>query len=237
MDQATVQEIKGFFQEIRDLYRETDLRMKETDRQMKETDRIMREKRENSEREFEKLRQVMQEQSRETDRKFQETDRKFQETDRKFQETREIIKETSRKVGALSNRLGEFVEEMVRPGVEELFQGRGVDVHSQIGPMKASDADGGIQVDLAVGNTTEMVLIECKSKLSEDDVNDHLERLAKFKKYFPEYADKQLMGAVAAMIIPEDVARYAYRKGLFVMAQSGDMMVILNDEKFVPGIF
>ncbi len=45
------------------------------------------------------------------------------------------------------------------------------------------------------------------------------------------------MGAVAAMVIPRDVARYAYRKGLFVMAQSGDVMTILNDEKFEPKIF
>ncbi len=205
MDQATVQEIKGFFQEIRELYRETD-------------------------RKFQETREIMRQQSR-------ETDRKFQETDRKFQETREIIKETSKKVGELSNRLGEFVEEMVRPGVEKLFQERGIDVHSQIGPMKASNADGGIQVDLAVRNTTEMVLIECKSKLSEDDINDHLERLAKFKKYFPEYTDKKLMGAMAAMVIPENVAKYSYKQGLFVIAQTGEIMTILNDEKFNPKVF
>ncbi len=105
-------------------------------------------------------------------------------------------------------------------------------MHSQIGPMKASDADGGIQVDLAVRNTTEMVLIECKSKLSEDDVNEHLGRLSKFKKYFPEYAN--LMGAVAAMVIPENVGRYAYKKGLFIMTQSGEVMIILNDENVTP---
>ncbi len=121
--------------------------------------------------------------------------------------------------------------------MERLFQERGIDVHSQIGPMKVSDADGGILVDLAVRNTTEMVLIECKSKLSEDDVNNRLERLSKFKKYFPEYADKKLMGALAAMVIPDNVGRYAYKKGLFVMAQSGEVITILNDENFETKIF
>jgi hypothetical protein len=29
----------------------------------------------------------------------------------------------------------------------------------------------------------------------------------------PRYADVRAMGAVAAMVVPEDVARYAYRKG------------------------
>jgi hypothetical protein len=30
------------------------------------------------------------------------------------------------------------------------------------------------------------------------------------------------------------VARYAYRNGLFVIAQSGQNLVILNDSKFQP---
>jgi hypothetical protein len=33
------------------------------------------------------------------------------------------------------------------------------------------------------------------------------------------------------------VARYAYRKGLFVLAQSGDSIVIRNDARFVPAIW
>ena len=45
------------------------------------------------------------------------------------------------------------------------------------------------------------------------------------------------MGAVAAMVIPEDVGKYAYKKGLFVMAQHGEFMTILNDEKFEPEVF
>jgi hypothetical protein len=36
------------------------------------------------------------------------------------------------------------------------------------------------------------------------------------------------------MVVPQDVARYAYRQGLFVMAQSGDDMMILNDLSFQP---
>jgi hypothetical protein len=36
------------------------------------------------------------------------------------------------------------------------------------------------------------------------------------------------------MVVPDEVARYAYRQGLFVLAQSGDSMVILNDAQFQP---
>ncbi|PIE35132.1 hypothetical protein CSA56_05375 [candidate division KSB3 bacterium] len=219
MDQATVQEIKGFFQEIRDLYRETDLRMKETDLRMKETDRQMKE----------------------TDRQMKETDRRLdrmsQETDRQMKETDRKIRAVNKQIGELTGRLGQFVEEMVKPGVEKLFQERGIDVTMTTSGVSASDHEGGIEIDIMVRNGKEIVLIECKSKLRRDDVNEHLERLAKFKRYFPEYADKQVMGAVAAMVIPEGVGRYASKKGLFVMAQHGEFMVILNDDQFEPKTF
>ncbi len=45
------------------------------------------------------------------------------------------------------------------------------------------------------------------------------------------------MGAVAAMVIPENVAKYSYKQGLFVIAQTGEIMTILNDEKFHPKVF
>ena len=47
----------------------------------------------------------------------------------------------------------------------------------------------------------------------------------------------KLMGAVAAMVIPDNVGKYAYKKGLFVLCQKGDSMVILNDAKFEPKVW
>lgn len=188
---------------------------------------------------------------RETDRKFQElveaqkeTDRKFQETDRKFQDTdrllREQGRETDRKlklvttaIGDLGNRLGEFVEGLVKPAVVRLFRERGITVH-QVSSVEV-DRDGeSLEIDLLVVNDTEAVLVEVKSQLSQADVDEHLERLGKFKRLMPRYADVRAFGAVAAMVLPDAVARYAYRRGLFVLAQTGDSVTILNDERFQP---
>ncbi|PIE69322.1 MAG: DUF3782 domain-containing protein [Deltaproteobacteria bacterium] len=174
---------------------------------------------------------------KETDKKFQETDRQFKETDRRFKETDKKIQETSRQIGKLGNRLGQFVEEMVRPSAVALFRERGIDVHATARNMAWSDGTSGIEIDLVVQNGSEVVLIECKSELSVEDVNEHLKRMEKFKKYFPAYKDNKVMGAVAAMVIPEGVDRYAYQKGLFVLAQNGDFMKILNDKQFNAKIY
>lgn len=230
------------YEEVWALFRETDRKFQESrveaDRRFQETDRKFQE----------------------TDHKFQETDRKFQETERflkeqsqetarllreQSQETERFLKaqsqETDRKIkavtaaiGELGNRLGEFVEGFVRPAVVQLFRARGLEVHEVYPDVEVDRGEEGIQIDLLVVNSTEAILVEVKSKLALADVDDHLERLSKFKRLMPRYADVRALGAVAAMVIPKDVARYAYRKGLFVLAQSGESLVILNDAKFQP---
>lgn len=177
----------------------------------------------------------------ETDRKFQETDRKFweaiQETDRKFQQTSREIKAVNESIGRLGNRLGDFVEEMVRPAAVRLFREQGIDVHEVHRGVQASREGDDIEIDLLVVNTSDVVAVECKSMLSIDDVNQHLLNLNKLKKMLPSYAEKRVMGAVAAMVLPDNVGRYAYRHGLFVIAQSGEHLCIRNDEKFKPQIW
>jgi hypothetical protein len=73
-----------------------------------------------------------------------------------------------------------------------------------------------------------------KSSLSVPDVKDFIADLERFTTFFPEYADMQLYGAVAGIGIESGADRYAYRQGLFVMAQSGDSVTLLNDSAFIP---
>jgi Holliday junction resolvase len=94
-----------------------------------------------------------------------------------------------------------------------------------------------LEVDLLVINGTVGILIECKSHASIDDVNEHLERLLAFRQYFTRYADLTLHAAIAAMVIPDDVARYAYRKGMYVMVQNGESIDIRNDDTFTPRVW
>ena len=204
------------YDDILRLFQETDRKFQETERKFWET-------------------------SQETDRKFQETERKFwetsQETDRKFQETSREIKVVNESIGRLGNRLGDFVEEMVRPAAVRLFREQGIDVHEVHRGVEASRDGDDIEIDLLVVNTTDLVAVECKSLLSIDDVNQHLTNLNKLKRMLPTYAEKRVMGGVAAMVLPDNVGRYAYRHGLFVIAQSGDHLLIRNDAKFKPHVW
>ncbi len=76
-----------------------------------------------------------------------------------------------------------------------------------------------------------------RSKLTSLDVHEHLERLDQFKRLMPRYVDVRAMGAMAAMVVPAEASLYAYRQGLFVLAQSGESVVIVNDEVSQPRVW
>jgi hypothetical protein len=165
---------------------------------------------------------------------FRDAERRSRETDLQMQETDRRMRETDRKIGRLGNRLGEFVEGVVRPGLVRLFRERGVEVHQTIGDLEARRDGEAAQVDLLVVNEGHAVAVEVKSKLDVDAVDEHLIRLEKFKRLFPQYKDTRLHGAVAAMVIPDEAARYAEKRGMFVIGHSGDDAVLLNSAGFEP---
>lgn len=180
------------------------------------------------------LRRVIREiaeQSKENERRLAESGA---ETDRRMRETDRKLAEVSHQLGGLGNRLGEFVEGVVRPGLVRLFRERGIDVRRTLRDV-AGDKNGlALQIDLLVVNDTDAVAVEVKSKLTDRDVDDHLERIGRFKVLFPEFASKRLLGAIAAMVVPDDAVRYAERSGLFVIGQRGDDAAFLNSEGFEP---
>ncbi|MBF0627584.1 MAG: DUF3782 domain-containing protein [Magnetococcales bacterium] len=203
----------------------------ETDRRSKETDRLIKE---------------IALQSKETDLKFQETDRRFKETDLKFQETDRQIKELARqselrskeldrRLGQLGGRLGEFVEGLVAPACEILFEQRGIPIH-HVSRRVTAKLPGGrfMEIDLLVENTDTLALVEVKSKMTVKDVEEFMEDLTNFREFFPRYADLKVMGAIAAMVIEENVMRFAINQGLFVIVQAGDNVRMANDQNFVP---
>jgi hypothetical protein len=156
------------------------------------------------------------------------------ETDLKFKETERYLKTVGDKIDKLGSRLGDFVEDAVRPAAVRLFRERGIVVHEVHQNVSAQRDGEGIEVDLLVVNDMDAVAIECKSKLTLEDVKEHLERMDKLKRLLPKYASSRVLGAVAAMVVPDAAAKYAYRQGLFVIGQSGEQLLIRNDAKFIP---
>ena len=147
------------------------------------------------------------------------------------------VKEVNKNIGRLTNRLGEFVDEAVRPSAVRLFRERGIDIHEVQQNVSAKRDGEALEIDLLVVNNEDVVVIECKSNLSIDDVNEQLERLEKVKRLLPRYKDCRILGAVAGMVIPDNVATYAIRKGLYVIGQNGEHLELRNDISFAAKVW
>jgi len=186
---------------------------------------------------FKETDRILKENARTSEQRFQEIVLQMKENSAKFdKQLADSEKSLRTQIGDVMKRLGEFVEGMIEPAAVRLFRERGLDVHWVMPNLKKKDPQRqlGIEIDLFVSNNESCVLIEVKSNLSIDDVNEHLKRMEKFKSLFPEYAHKKTYGAVAGMVIADNVAKYAYKKGFFVIGQQGESAVILNDQKFQP---
>ena len=170
----------------------------------------------------------------EDERRKQEADRTMEELKQGIAKLEKTVERTSKAVDSLTTRWGRFVEELVEPAVIKLFQAKGIDVKEVYPRARSKRYATPMEIDILAVDETKLVLVECKSRLSKDDVDEFLEKLPQFKLAFPHYKNYQVYGAVAGIEINEGIDRYAYRKGLFVIKPSGDTVAIINDESFKP---
>ena len=169
---------------------------------------------------------------REVKTMFQETDRRIermsQETDRKFQET-------DRRIGSLTSRIGEIVENMVGGGnIVKQFQTLNVPIHAhsrnKVFGTEGTEASGEIDVFLENGDV--VVLIEVKTRLTDEDVRKHVKQMEEYRLYGRD--KRRILGAVAGAVVSDDVIKFAHRQGLYVIVQSGEAVeIITSPEGFV----
>ncbi|RIK36881.1 MAG: DUF3782 domain-containing protein [Chloroflexi bacterium] len=186
--------------------------------------------------------QITQEAVAEIWQLFKETDAKFKETDAKFKETDAKIQETTRQIRALEglfgSQWGKFIEALVHPNALRLFQAWGIQVHYVYRRAISQFNGEHMELDLLLENDEDVIVVEVKSTLKVQDINDFLDELKDFLRFFPKYANRRIYGAVAGLSIEEDADRFAYRKGLFVLGVVGGGIVqIKNDRRFRPHDF
>jgi hypothetical protein len=76
----------------------------------------------------------------------------------------------------------------------------------------------------------------CKVKRLVDEFIQ--KRLPRFKTLLPEYRDSRILAGIGALVVKNDVGRYAEKAGLFVLTQAGNGgAALLNRKNFRPKEF
>jgi hypothetical protein len=174
-------------------------------------------------------------------RMFQETDKKFQETDKKFQETEKLFKETDKKIRKLdqlfTSQWGKLVESLVEGDLIKLLKEKVIRVERTTQRAKGNYQGENFEYDIIAYNGNEIVIVEVKTTLRPDDVDDFHKKLWKAKTFMPEYHDKIIYGAMAFITADGSSDRMAEKQGFFVIRATGSSSSIVNEPGFQPKAF
>ena len=166
-----------------------------------------------------------------------EFDRRAAEAEKRLAKAESIAAQASQTVNNLGSRWGRFVENLVAPAALRLFQEQGMAVQEVYQRVRSARGKRNLEIDILVVDDDVAVVIEVKSRLTQDSVRQVLSCLEQFKAAFPHYTSYRLYGAVAAIEIDKDVDTYAHNQGLYVIQQSGDSVEISNTSDFSPRIW
>jgi hypothetical protein len=165
---------------------------------------------------------------------FEEAMRNIKASDPKF-------KPTPENVGGLAASQSIFLQGFVAPSVFEMFRKRNIEIERISSCSKSYKSGQGriptMEIDIIGDNSAYVVAIEVKSKLLSKNIIDFLEKLDKFKYFFPNYTDKKLIGAVAGISVDKSVKNFAEKKGFFVIMQKGEAVEIVNEQNFTPKVW
>lgn len=154
-------------------------------------------------------------------------------------EMRDFKDEMRRRWGELSNKLGTMAEDLVTPSIPRILPTL-VDcpsdsINSAVRVRRRTVGGQTHEFDVVATCGDYLFVNETKSKLRPEDVTAFVEEtLPMVRDFFPEYADKQIIGIIASLYIDETLVRYAERQGLVVLGFGEDVMDILNSAEFVP---
>ena len=168
---------------------------------------------------------------RETQKVKEEAWAAIRETQKAHKETEKAIKETQKNIGGLNNTLGSLVERIMTPALPQKFKPLGF-TFDKITTIKWT-AKGNIyaEIDGLLENGAQAMAVEVKTTLEIEDINDHLKRMEKIRKYADEHGDKrEFLCAIAAMIVKPKPKEYALKQGLFVIEPSGEDVKVIKPE-------
>src|SRR5262245_12947889 len=172
--------------------------------------------------------------------KFQaETVRQMAETDRKMAETDRQIKQVNRQLGKLGNKFGSFAEGMALPSMEKILRDRfNMDI---VTPRATSRLNGRmIEIDVMAydnGSLNELYIVEVKSHLTREGIDQILKTIEEFPKFFGAHRDRTVYGIIAAVDIPLNLRAEVLKKGLYLARIHDGTFELLTPRDFKPRAF
>lgn len=170
--------------------------------------------------------------------------REFKEEMREFkQESRHEIRDMRKQWGELSNKMGTMAEDLVAPSIGRILRetvgcsDNGIEYMAVRVKKLHPVAKRNQEYDVVAVSGEYMLINETKSQLKPEDVEKFVTTLSEAREFFPEYAEKKIIGVIASLYVDDSIVRFSERSGLIVLGFGEDVMEVLNQPGFVPKAF
>lgn len=175
----------------------------------------------------------------ETAEQMKVTDRKFAEMSKEVESTARQVKQVNKQLGELGNKFGSFTEGMALPLMEKiLYQQFKMDVVTP--RAKARQNGHSLEIDVMAydnGSRNEVYLVEVKSHLSREGIEQMLRTIEQFPKFFGAHSDRKIYGIIAAVDIPDNLRSEVLNKGLYLARIHDGTFELLTGRDFQPKVF
>ena len=183
---------------------------------------------------------ILKESKLETDRKFQESDKRLQETERIIKESSlEVdrqIKELKKQIGNMHQERGTYTEVILMNSIENLIT-KQFKLNNFFADFNRQIGEDRIQLD-AVGFTNssrnEALIVEVKTQLRIDDLEQLEKNLKKVNKFIPEIENKKKYGMIIALKAKPENIRKVLDAGFYFATVKDDLVVMKTDKNFKP---
>lgn len=141
--------------------------------------------------------------------------------DKISEDTNKAIKDMK---NVFTTQWGRLVEALSKPAALALFKKEGIEIDRVFEDVRKIKKDGQdvMEIDVALCDTTTAVIVEVKSHCDNHDINHFLSQMEHCKEWYPDFADKKLLVAVAAISYAPGTEAYAQRQGLYVLKLTGE---------------
>jgi hypothetical protein len=166
-----------------------------------------------------------------------------EKTDKQIKATDKLVKNLAKQIGGVDRRLGKFVEGFAHYSVSGRLESFGIKIYKMYpGRVKITIKDKTLEIDtlcIAKFNGKDVaVLVEARIEINSEDIKDFIEnQIKRFREFFPEYKDLDIIGVVAAMEYQGYADIYAEKQGLYVFVPNENIMIPKNKPDFKPKLW
>ena len=171
----------------------------------------------------------LKESQKKTDEQLCKTDEQLRKTDEQLRLTIKKLDDVGRQLGDQGLVQGEVAEELFYRNVGSLFKPMDFRFSRIRRNLKVK---GSGEYDIVAEDGGRVLVLEIKNKLEKRLIDAFLtKKLPRFKVLMPQYRDLKVLGGVGALVVKDDIGRYAEKAGLFVLTQANDGGAALLNKK------